>query len=141
MERQMSFPGRLLEAKAAVALGAALTFACSDGSSTFVPATATVFIDFTIDGATDPGACAFTGATTFDVRISTTSGLFVGDFQADCQAFGTSIDLVPDDYVASAVLLDGRGHEITTTVDTRPFRLFSGDVLTIPIDFPANSFF
>ncbi|HEX7478274.1 MAG TPA: hypothetical protein VF331_10745 [Polyangiales bacterium] len=100
----------------------------------------TLVVDWTINGTTDPSRCTQSAATTLDVIINTASGNFVGEFQADCAAFATSIDLPAGRYTANAVLLDARGTERTTQLDIGAFRILGGDSLDVPIDFPARSF-
>jgi len=105
-----------------------------------VPAGALV-LQWTVNEGTDPNVCIQSGASTLDVRITTTDGQFAGEFQASCTQFQTSISqLGAGSYVADAQLLDGSGGARTTTIHVDPFTLGSAD-LVISVDFPADSFF
>jgi len=72
--------------------------------------------------------------------VQTAAGADVGEFQADCAAFATSIELPPGSYVATAVLIDDAGNDRTTPIDLNAFHIHDADELTTPIDFPAGSF-
>jgi hypothetical protein len=47
----------------------------------------------------------------------------------------------PGRYSGIAVLLDPSGADRTTEVDLGAFTIYGNDVLTIPVDFPASSFY
>jgi hypothetical protein len=98
-------------------------------------------VDWTVDGSTDPDECAQGDAASIDIIVETVEGDRVGEFEDACEAFETSIDLAPGDYVANAVLLDPDGRERTTLVDMEPFTILGGADLVIPVDFPARSFY
>ena len=101
----------------------------------------TLVLDWTIDGSKDPNQCDQSGSSSIDITVTTDGGAEVGEFQQSCDAFATSIDLPPGHYHASAVLIDGGGHDRTTAVQTGGFDLFGDDELTVPVDFPASSFY
>jgi hypothetical protein len=103
--------------------------------------TGTVIIDWTIRSGTDPGDCALAGAAALQIHIVTIDVVDAGTYEQDCGAFSTSIALAPGTYQASALLVDFAGGARTTSVAIQPFTVFGADVLTIPIDFPADSFF
>jgi hypothetical protein len=120
---------------------------CGDGGTTGVvtpvpvaAADGSVVVDFTVDGVKDPAECQQGGATTIDITVQTMDGAPAGEFQADCGAFSTSIDLPPDRYTATAELVDAGGNPRTTAIDIQPFTIHDSEVLTIPIEFPASSF-
>lgn len=124
---------------------AALALAAGCGTSrggdyVVVPDSGTLVVDWTIDGVKDGAECNQGAARTIDVTVQTASGADAGEFQADCGAFSTSIELAPGSYVATAVLIDGAGNDRTTPVDINAFRIHGSDELTTPIDFPAGSF-
>jgi hypothetical protein len=100
----------------------------------------TLIIDWTIDGAKDPNLCVQSGAATISITVTGESGV-VGTFEQACTVFATTIALLPGSYVATAVLLDASRAARTTEVAINPFSIFGNTSLTIPIDFPANSFF
>jgi hypothetical protein len=99
-----------------------------------------LIIDWTIEGTKDPAECTATGADSIDVTVQTAAGATVGEYQEPCGAFATSIDLPADGYTADAVLIDSNGGDRTTDVPIDPFTIVGDDELTIPVDFPANSF-
>jgi hypothetical protein len=98
-------------------------------------------VDWTIDGDKNPDQCDQSNATTIDITVTTASGAPAGEFQQSCQAFATTIDLPAGNYDADAVLLDPGGRDRTTAVQLGAFTIFGDDQLTVPIDFPASSFF
>jgi hypothetical protein len=101
----------------------------------------TLTVDWTIDGNTDPAECMQGDAASIDIVVETLSGRRVDEFEDDCEAFETSVDLAPGDYVANAVLLDPDGQDRTTAVDMEPFTIYGDDELVVPVDFPARSFY
>ena len=112
--------------------GRAVPVASSSGS---------LVLDWTIDGSSNPDHCDLSDASTMDVTVTTPGGSFVGEFQESCRAFVTSVDLSPGNYRAAARLLDGAGHDRTTSVEIRAFTILGNDELSVPIDFPASSFY
>jgi len=114
---------------------------CGGGSRTVVVASGTLELDWTVDGSTDPQLCDQADAASLRLSVFTDSGAHVGDFLDDCRAFSTAVDLEPGGYYADAVLEDGRGEARTTTINIERFSIFGDDTLSIPIDFPASSFF
>jgi hypothetical protein len=127
--------------------GLALATACGNGGGSFggggtavvADAQGTLVVDWTIDGAKDPGECRQGAATTLDVTVGASNG-DSHEYQADCAAFSTSIDLPAGSFTATAVLIDDAGNDRTTPIDINPFRIHDGEVFTAPIDFPAGSF-
>ena len=109
----------------------------------FVPteAAGTLVVAWTLAGRTDPGECAVSGAEWIDIHIVTIDLIDAGTYEQACAAFSTSITLAPGTYQASALLVDRIGQPLTTSVPIAPFTLVGADVLQIPIDFPADSFF
>jgi hypothetical protein len=109
--------------------------------SDVVPAGGRLILDWTIQDSTDPNLCVLSGATAIDINITTTSGQFVGGYQAACSTFATTISNLPaGSYAANAALVGPSGEARTTGVDTDAFVITSTDI-SIPINFPANSFF
>jgi hypothetical protein len=102
---------------------------------------ATLTVDWTVDGTTDPAQCRQGDAASFDLIVETRAGDLVGEFEGNCEDFETSVDLPPGRYQASAVMLDSRGDDRTTQVDLEPFTLYGGDELILDVDFPARSFY
>jgi hypothetical protein len=127
--------------------GLALATACGNAGSHYGDGTSyvvaqgrgTLVVDWTIDGAKDPGECRQGAASTLDVTVDSSSGES-HEYQADCASFSTSIDLPSDSYTATAVLIDDAGNDRTTPIDINPFRIHDGEAFTAPIDFPAGSF-
>jgi hypothetical protein len=110
--------------------------------STPSEATGTVIMDWTIDGTKDPGQCAASGASQFDVSLYGSNGALAGQWVQDCAALSTTIGgLFSDTYTGQTTLVDPTGRPRTTSVQLTPFDVVPGTVATIPVDFPANSFF
>lgn len=97
-------------------------------------------VDWTIGGVKASDECALNGVTDIDISVFTSGGHDIGTFTQACEAFATSIDLDPGSYSATAVLVDGYGRDRTTSIEIEPFSIEGNDQLTIPIDFPLDSF-
>jgi hypothetical protein len=96
---------------------------------------------WTVEGRTDPNLCVLGNASTFDVVLTTTAGQFVGEFQAGCSAFATTVSsLAPGGYYGSAELLDGAGRARTTAISINAFTIVENSDLVVDLDFPADSF-
>ena len=100
----------------------------------------TLIVDWTIDGTTDSSKCSQSESDSIEVTVTDLNGDVIGTFDQDCDAFAESISLEPDDYRASAVLVDSNGQPRTTSVPIDRFSIYSDGSLDIPIDFPADSF-
>lgn len=98
-------------------------------------------VDWTIDGVKDPAQCYQGDADVIDIAVLTPSGAPLGEYQQDCAAFATSIELRAGSYAADAVLLDPTGRDRTTVVQLEPFRIYGGEELVVYVDFPASSFY
>lgn len=103
--------------------------------------TGTLVVDWTIDGVHDADECDQSDATWLRLSVFTSSGHHVADFSDACDRFVTSVELNPDDYYAEAVLEDADGNERTTPVVIDDFSILGRDSLSVPIDFPASSFY
>ncbi len=134
---------------AAIAL-AALTACSAEVSTTPAPppppppgpvGDGTLVLDWTIDGTTDPNRCYQSSSASIAVDVTDVNGGPAGSFQQACTTFATSITLAPGDYGANAHLVDANGNPRTTEVPINPFTIRGNDQLSIPIDFPASSFF
>jgi hypothetical protein len=127
-------------------LGAGLSSGCLFVSDDPGPArradfTGALVVDWSINGTTNPDRCDQSDATSLRVSVFTTSGDPVGDFVDDCAVFSTSIELDPGSYYADAVLEDAAGHARTTPVPIDDFAIRGADTFSVPIDFPASSFY
>jgi hypothetical protein len=105
-----------------------------------VPAEGTVVVDWTISGVTDPAQCRQGGAEVIILNVYFEDGALAGTFEQRCDVFATSIRLAAGRYTASALLVDVNRQPRTTTVLIDAFDIFGNDQLSIPIDFPADSF-
>jgi len=106
------------------------------------PLAGSVVMDWTISESKDPGQCQVGGATTFHVSLYDSAGGFAGEWVQDCSALATTIDgLAPDTYTGQADLLDANGQPRTTQVNLQPFDVVGDATVTVPIDFPSNSFY
>jgi hypothetical protein len=126
---------------------ASLTAACSVQTSSPPPPGPVVVtqgqavIDWTIDGVKDPNKCAQSSVATIEITVTDTNGAPAGTFQQACSSFATTIALNAGAYSANASLLDSNGQPRTTSVPINPFTINGNDSLSIPIDFPASSFY
>src|SRR5262245_44433603 len=125
-----------------VCAAAASLFAlgCGNNNDVFLVPNGTLVVDWTVATTKDPNACVANDATTIDIVLTTTTGVFVGEFQQDCEAFATSISLAVGNYTGTAQLLDSRGAPRTTSIDIGAFSIFGGDQVVLPINFPRASF-
>jgi hypothetical protein len=98
-------------------------------------------VTWTVDGTSNPSECAFQGADSIDIIVTTPSGAQMTEVSDACEAAATSIDLPPGTYDADAVLLDAAGHTITTAVDLGRFTIYADDELVVDADFPEDSFY
>ena len=98
-------------------------------------------LDWSIDGSKNPDQCDQSDSSMLDITVTTTSGAPAGEFQQSCRAFATTVDLPAGTYNAEAVLMDGSGHDRTTAVETGTFSILGHDELSVPVDFPASSFY
>jgi hypothetical protein len=114
---------------------------CGSDNTVFLVPNGTLVVDWTVATTKDPNACSANGATTIDIVLKTTTGVFIGEFQQDCEAFATSISLAVGNYTGTATLLDSSGAPRTTAVNLGAFSIFGGDQVVLPINFPRVSFF
>jgi hypothetical protein len=103
--------------------------------------TGTLLVDWTIDGVRDADECDQGDAVWLRLSVFTSDGHHVADFSDSCDHFATSVELDPDAYYAEAVLEDADGNERTTPVTIDDFSILGRDSLSVPIDFPASSFY
>ena len=127
---------RLLPLVAALTLPGCFFVSESDGHSS---SDGTLVVDWTIHGSKDPALCDVADASSIDIVVDRGDWSF--EATQGCRAFATSIDLAPGRYSGIAVLLDPSGADRTTEVDLGAFTIYGNDVLTIPVDFPASSFY
>lgn len=127
---------RLLPVLAALTLPGCFFVAESDDHGS---ASGTLVIDWTIHGSKDPSLCALGDADSIDIIVD--RGDVSYEAEEVCEAFRTSLRLDSGRYTGLALLLDRAGADRTTEVDLGAFTIYGGDVLTIPIDFPASSFY
>jgi len=96
---------------------------------------------WSVDEVKDPNVCIMGQASDIDIVVVTSSGGdLIGEFQAPCSAFSTTVStLLPGTYRATARLLDG-GEARTTAVPIDAFTIVENSNLIVDIDFPADSF-
>jgi len=106
------------------------------------PPVGSAVMQWSVEEATDPGACGARGATTFHVTLYNGIGAFAGEWVQDCSAFATTLfGLDPDDYTGHSELTDAAGNARTTSVNIRQFTIVGNSSTTVTIDFPADSFY
>ncbi|MEO8903306.1 MAG: hypothetical protein ABI627_17425 [Polyangiaceae bacterium] len=131
----------LLGLALSTALPACLVQTADTGPGPVAVDSGTLVLDWTVAGTKDPDQCDESDSRTLDVRVTRNDGASAGEFQESCRAFATSIDLPPGTYSADAVLLDSSGADRTTAVHVHTFDILGADELSVPIDFPAGSFY
>lgn len=125
----------------AVALNAAGCGSDDGPPPVVVAPSGTLVVDWTLAGAKIPADCSRFGATEIRISIVTEDGLDAGTYAQACETFATSITLAADRYTANALLVDAAGNARTTVLAIQPFSIFGDDQLSVPIDFPENSFY
>jgi hypothetical protein len=129
---------------ATVALSAFALSGCfvSSPSSTsgYTPSDGTLILDWSIDGTKDPNQCVQAQVDAIDITVFATGDHVGTAYTQHCETFATSIILTSGDYSADVVLVTAHGSPRTTTLAVHPFVILGNDELTIPIDFPADSF-
>jgi hypothetical protein len=113
----------------------------SEPETVVVSGESVLTVRWTVDGSSDPRACAAEGADAIDLVVETPSGLSVAEAVEGCELSETHIALAPGRYEASAVLLDAGGHTITTAVELGPITIYENDELIVDADFPPDSFY
>jgi hypothetical protein len=103
--------------------------------------TGVLVVDWTVDDSTDPEECDQGDAVWLRLSVFTVSGRPVAEYSDACDAFTTSVELDPGTYYAEALLEDADGRARTTPVEINDFTILGRDSLSVPIDFPARSFF
>lgn len=137
----------LLSVATALALAVVATGCTSPAGNDVVvvqpnePLAGTLTVDWTLEGSTDPSACALSGTDVIEVSVQDPAGNELAAYQQACASFATSITLGAGDYRATAVLLDQNNVPRTTRIAVAPFPLRGNDELHVPVDFPADSFF
>jgi hypothetical protein len=102
-------------------------------------APSTLTVDWTIDGTHNPSECRQGDTPSILIQVLARRDIaFEREF--DCEESSVTFDISPGTYFVSATLLDSRGDDATTTVDSDDFDLLYDDDYTVNIDFPADSF-
>ncbi|MEA2752407.1 MAG: hypothetical protein QOI41_6550 [Myxococcales bacterium] len=102
--------------------------------------TGTLVVSWTIDDHADADACVRAAATSVHIALTTTAGADAGTYTPDCATFSMAIQLAPETYAGSALLVDALGRPRTSVVMLQSFTILGGDVITTPIDFAAQTF-
>ena len=99
-------------------------------------------VNWTLRGGKDPRSCQAAGAKTLHLSLSDSSGAPPTEYVQDCASFATTIGgLVPDTYTATVELFGATDNALTTSVNLAPFQIVPNETVTVPVDFPADSFF
>ena len=96
-------------------------------------------VEWTVDRSTSRVACLDFGADSAYVTIESRFGT-EDSLTLPCEAFGHDFILLPGRYWATVQLLDRRGREITSVVETDEYDLYAGDGEYVVADFPPDSF-
>ena len=108
------------------------TSSSQDGSAVF---------DWSVHGTARPSQCYETGAAYFSVTLYDERSRALGTYDARCDAFATTVPLLPGRYTADAVLTDSSRGPRTTTILVSSFDIYGGESVTIAVDFPPDSFY
>lgn len=96
-------------------------------------------VEWRIDRSTSPAACFDFGVDSAYVTIESRFGT-EDSVTVDCEKFGWDFYLPPGTYWATVQLLDRRGREITSVVETYEYDLYAGESEYVVADFPPDSF-
>lgn len=123
-------------------LSVALTSLCAcfvpTSTSSISPYEGTLIVDWSIELSQNESKCTQSATDYIEITVSGRDG---GTFTQSCEDFATSLNLNAGDYTATAILVDSSGRARTTRVDLRAFTIYGNDTLTIPVDFPSDSFY
>jgi hypothetical protein len=101
---------------------------------------ATLTVEWSIAGSSDPDECSQSDVRYAYVRVETRSGGVVDEFEARCDDGATEVDLDPGTYWVTVVLRDRSGGDRTTAVESDRVTLYGHDDVTVHVDFPDDSF-
>lgn len=105
------------------------------GPTKHTEATGAVAMHWTIGGASDPGACARSHASSVDVSVLDESETLVARVVPRCAAFGAMLAMPEGSYRAFAALLDERGNIASLGPAVR-FLVSSGRQVQVQFDLP-----
>lgn len=104
------------------------------------PSIGTLTARWTIEGSTDPVACAAHGAQWTRLVVTAGDGAPEATLTPACTAFASSVGLYAGWHQVALTMLDATGRPVSTTVTT-PVDIGYDRTSTVHADFPANSFF
>jgi hypothetical protein len=93
----------------------------------------------TIDGDTNPNACAYWGVDYLELIIYDSFGREFVDAEAPCEDFAVSVELPRGDYSADATLIEASGAPVSVTLPLDALRVTPDTELTVEVDFPSSS--
>jgi hypothetical protein len=102
--------------------------------------TGTLVVSWTIELHADRNACAQAAASNIRIHLTTAGGADGGTYEDACTAFSTSIQLAPDTYQGTAVMLDAMDAARSSVEPLQSFTILGGDVIATPIDFSIATF-
>jgi len=128
---------------ASIAAMTGCTVSAGDSVDTVqTPIDGTVTFDWSLNsGEQDNLVCQDFDADSIDIVIYRDGSATGTEFNDICESFVMTISLAPGNYSATAELLDVYGNSRTTPIDVIPFTIIEGTDVSIPLDFPADSFF
>lgn len=118
---------------------------CSDDDRRHVPAdggvpqSGTLALTWSIGGETTEAACTRLGAVALEASLFD-QGWFIGELEAPCEDFSTSVDLAIDDYVVRTLLVDNLDLPASSRIVIDRVVVRPGRTTSLDLDFPANGF-
>ncbi|WP_437896021.1 hypothetical protein [Sorangium sp. So ce124] len=107
-----------------------------------VQAVGSLTMEWTVANRVDSRACSqhSRGGADFELIIYRGSREVARDY-ARCDDFSITVDLPPDDYTATATLVErGNDRPVTTTLQVEDIHIVRGATLNLDVDFPPSSF-
>ncbi|WP_437588834.1 hypothetical protein [Sorangium sp. So ce1000] len=107
-----------------------------------VQAVGSLTVDWTVSNRTESRACSqyARGGADFELIIYRGSREVTREY-ARCEDFSMTVDLPPDDYTATATLVErGDDRPVTTTLKLDRIDIVHGAALNLDVDFPSSSF-
>ena len=122
----------------AAALGVAVLAAACGGNAVERPGFLTV--SWRIHGTVDPAFCADYGAEAMELAIYDRYENFVGEVEAPCEDFATTVELPPDLYHVDATLIGFADEAVSDTALLLDLDVFSDSELVVDVDYPPDWF-
>jgi hypothetical protein len=131
-------PRSTLVRRFAAAIGVALLAAACGGQA--VERTGFLTVTWRIDGTRDPALCADYGVEAMELAVYDRYENFVGEVEAPCQDFATTVELPPDLYHVDATLIGFADEAKSDTALLEDLDVFEDSELVVDVDYPPDWF-